>query len=220
MSRWSVDRLLVSSHQPTHQCLSLAWSALQTLSFQNVASSSLPLALLSNHALICFTTAHSFHFSSTAVQNNGPSTDAEAFASCRVQASPATVRSPLRWFVPSSLHRLLIHLRTDNLRLSLAVSNEYIFSGSQGSSINVFERSNYQQRPSLKGHEASVSVLSVVEDRGWLISGSGTSVILITSLFSAFESFGLMRRRLLSILLFLGDGTIRVSIPATSRIVL
>nr|CAG8483394.1 13512_t:CDS:10 [Entrophospora candida] len=96
--------------------------------------------------------------------------------------------TPLR---TSSLNRLLV---TDNALLnkpihtiklcensilSLACSNKYLFSGSQGSCIQVWDLINFQQAGALKGHTGSILCLSLSDDQSMLFSSSGDGTVRI-----------------------------------------
>lgn len=61
----------------------------------------------------------------------------------------------------------------DNSVLSLACSEEYLFSGSQGSTIHVWSLDTFQLVTVLQGHHGSVLGLTISTDQQWLFSSSG-----------------------------------------------
>ncbi|KAF8334688.1 uncharacterized protein EI90DRAFT_2914698 [Cantharellus anzutake] len=63
--------------------------------------------------------------------------------------------------------------------LSLAADVHHIFSGSQGKDIYVWDRQTFQIKTTLKGHEGSVLMLEVSEEKGWLFSSSSDSTIRV-----------------------------------------
>ncbi len=82
--------------------------------------------------------------------------------------------------------------------LSLAADTRYIFSGSQGRDIyvstnrtrmlicslnvmKVWDRQTFQIKTTLKGHEGSVLMLTVSEEKGWLFSASSKYITAILS---------------------------------------
>ncbi|KAG8878994.1 hypothetical protein FRB97_002042 [Tulasnella sp. 331] len=65
--------------------------------------------------------------------------------------------------------------------LSLAADERWIFSGSQGMHIYVWDRDTFQVDRLLEGHTGSVLCLEVSVERKWLFSASGDSTIRIWS---------------------------------------
>ncbi|KAJ7688222.1 hypothetical protein B0H14DRAFT_3053338 [Mycena olivaceomarginata] len=76
---------------------------------------------------------------------------------------------------------LLHSLRELRSVLSLAASDLYIFCGSQGQDIPVWDKKTFRLKDNLRGHTGSVLALAYAEDRKWLFSSSGDSTVRIWS---------------------------------------
>ncbi|EPB87503.1 hypothetical protein HMPREF1544_05697 [Mucor circinelloides 1006PhL] len=72
----------------------------------------------------------------------------------------------------------------DNSVLSLACSEEYLFSGSQGSTIHVWSLDTFQLVTVLQGHHGSVLGLTISTDQQWLFSSSGDGTVRVWSIAS------------------------------------
>ncbi|CAG8475440.1 4994_t:CDS:10 [Funneliformis caledonium] len=66
-----------------------------------------------------------------------------------------------------------------NSILSLACSNEYLFSGSQEPSIQVWDLITFQPKAVLKGHNGGVLCLTLSTDQTMLFSSSGDSTVRV-----------------------------------------
>ncbi|CAJ0825842.1 11803_t:CDS:10 [Entrophospora sp. SA101] len=96
--------------------------------------------------------------------------------------SPTPLRSLNRLLVTdNALLNKPIHTikLCENSILSLACSNKYLFSGSQGSCIQVWDLINFQQAGALKGHTGSILCLSLSSDQSMLFSSSGDGTVRI-----------------------------------------
>ncbi|KAI8646812.1 WD40-repeat-containing domain protein [Parasitella parasitica] len=67
----------------------------------------------------------------------------------------------------------------DNSVLSLASSEKYLFSGSQGSTIHVWSLDTFQLVTLLQGHHGSVLGLTISADQQWLFSSSGDGTVRV-----------------------------------------
>ncbi|KAF9534498.1 Zn-dependent exopeptidase [Crepidotus variabilis] len=65
--------------------------------------------------------------------------------------------------------------------LSLAATDEYIFSGNQNEEISVWNKTTFQLKCTLRGHTGSVLDLEYAPDKNWLFSSSGDSTIRVWS---------------------------------------
>ncbi|KAI0345693.1 Zn-dependent exopeptidase [Trametopsis cervina] len=65
--------------------------------------------------------------------------------------------------------------------LALAADDNYIYSGSQGDDISVWDKRSFTLKTTLCGHTASVLALEYAPERQWLLSASGDSTIRIWS---------------------------------------
>ncbi|KIY71497.1 Zn-dependent exopeptidase [Cylindrobasidium torrendii FP15055 ss-10] len=65
--------------------------------------------------------------------------------------------------------------------LSLAASEQYIFSGSQNQDISVWSKKSFKLKHTLCGHTGSVLALEYAADREWLFSSSGDSTVRVWS---------------------------------------
>ncbi|KAI0088477.1 Zn-dependent exopeptidase [Irpex rosettiformis] len=65
--------------------------------------------------------------------------------------------------------------------LALSADENYIYSGSQGHDISVWDKRTFTLKTTLRGHTASVLALEYAPDRQWLFSVSGDSTIRIWS---------------------------------------
>ncbi|KAL0960852.1 hypothetical protein HGRIS_005868 [Hohenbuehelia grisea] len=79
---------------------------------------------------------------------------------------------------PDLLHSLN---EKDSSVLSLAASDDYIFSGSQNQDISVWCKSSFRLKHTLRGHTGSVLCLEYAKDKDWLFSSSGDSTVRIWS---------------------------------------
>ncbi|GAN06839.1 hypothetical protein MAM1_0137c06329 [Mucor ambiguus] len=70
----------------------------------------------------------------------------------------------------------------DNSVLSLACSKQYLFSGSQGSTIHVWSLDTFQLVTVLQGHHGSVLGLTLSADQQWLFSSSGDGTVRVWSI--------------------------------------
>ncbi|CEP13700.1 hypothetical protein [Parasitella parasitica] len=102
-----------------------------------------------------------------------------------------TVTSPINCIYSSPLdnhHKKktrCIHAITnedDNSVLSLASSEKYLFSGSQGSLIHVWSLDTFQLVTLLEGHHGSVLGLTISADQQWLFSSSGDGTVRVWSI--------------------------------------
>ncbi|KAL9544998.1 hypothetical protein MBANPS3_007346 [Mucor bainieri] len=75
--------------------------------------------------------------------------------------------------VSRCIHAITNQDDDDNSVLSLACSQKYLFSGSQGSTIHVWCLDTFQLVTVLEGHHGSVLGLTLSADQQWLFSGSG-----------------------------------------------
>ncbi|KAI7877892.1 uncharacterized protein EV154DRAFT_545778 [Mucor mucedo] len=107
--------------------------------------------------------------------------------------SPSNVRSPISR--PNSsigdniskkleqkLDTRCIHTITQedkNSVLSLATSEKYVFSGSQGSKIHVWDLATFQLVTVFEGHCGSVLGLTLSDDQQWLFSCSGDGTVRV-----------------------------------------
>ncbi|KAL5524589.1 hypothetical protein ACEPAF_9729 [Sanghuangporus sanghuang] len=78
--------------------------------------------------------------------------------------------------IPTLMHTL--HTETSSV-LSVVADDNYIFSGSQGYDIFVWDRRTLCLKTTLRGHTGSVLALELAKDRGWLISSSGDSTVRV-----------------------------------------
>ncbi|KAF9046463.1 hypothetical protein BJ165DRAFT_1345379 [Panaeolus papilionaceus] len=72
---------------------------------------------------------------------------------------------------------LLVHSLSESSRssvLSLAASDNYIFSGTQNQDISVWDKRTFRLKHTMRGHTGSVLALEYAKDKDWLISSSGT----------------------------------------------
>ncbi|KXN88158.1 putative di- and tripeptidase DUG2 [Leucoagaricus sp. SymC.cos] len=76
---------------------------------------------------------------------------------------------------------LLLHSLQENKSsvLSLAATDEYIFSGSQKRDILVWDKRTFTLKDTLRGHTGSVLALEYARDREWLFSSGGDSTIRV-----------------------------------------
>nr|GAT50616.1 beta-Ala-His dipeptidase [Mycena chlorophos] len=81
--------------------------------------------------------------------------------------------------VQESTPRLVHSLGERRSVLSLAVSDSYIFCGSQGQDIPVWDRRSLRLKDSLRGHTGFVLALIYAEDEKWLFSASGDSTVRV-----------------------------------------
>lgn len=65
--------------------------------------------------------------------------------------------------------------------LSLAASQDYIFSGSQNQDISVWDKKLFHLKYTLRGHTGCVLALEYAEDKKWLFSSSGDSTVRVWS---------------------------------------
>ncbi|KAK0476079.1 hypothetical protein IW261DRAFT_1491846 [Armillaria novae-zelandiae] len=70
---------------------------------------------------------------------------------------------------------------TNSSVLSLAASDDYIFSGSQNQDISVWDKRTYRLKDTLRGHTGSVLALVYAAEKEWLFSSSGDSTVRIWS---------------------------------------
>lgn len=77
----------------------------------------------------------------------------------------------------------LIHSLVDQKSsvLSLAATDEYIFSGSQNQDILVWNKDTFTLKATLSGHEGSVLALELAKEKEWLFSSGGDSTIRVWS---------------------------------------
>jgi di- and tripeptidase len=68
--------------------------------------------------------------------------------------------------------------------LSLAVSDEYIFAGTQRKNILVWDIHTYERKAILKGHQGSVLCLHLSEDKKLLFSSAGDAIVKVRALFT------------------------------------
>ncbi|KAI9351897.1 hypothetical protein BD770DRAFT_393563 [Pilaira anomala] len=67
----------------------------------------------------------------------------------------------------------------DNSVLSLAANDKYLFSGSQGSKIHVWDLNTFQLVTVFEGHCGSVLGLTISDDQQWLFSCSGDGTVRV-----------------------------------------
>ncbi|KAF6757538.1 hypothetical protein DFP72DRAFT_1111850 [Ephemerocybe angulata] len=65
--------------------------------------------------------------------------------------------------------------------LSLAATDQYIFSGSQAEDILVWNKDTFTLKATLSGHEGAVMALEVAKEKEWLFSSSGDSTVRVWS---------------------------------------
>ncbi|KAI0768916.1 Zn-dependent exopeptidase [Irpex lacteus] len=65
--------------------------------------------------------------------------------------------------------------------LALSADENYIYSGSQGNEISVWDKRAFALKTTLRGHTGSVLALEYAPERQWLISASGDSTIRVWS---------------------------------------
>ncbi|KAK9384955.1 hypothetical protein V1515DRAFT_301463 [Lipomyces mesembrius] len=82
---------------------------------------------------------------------------------------------PLSEYIPSIVHRW----QQSNSILSLAASDRYIFAGTGGNEIQVFDTETYQQVGTLTGHGGSVLCLYVSTRKSLLFSGGSDSILKV-----------------------------------------
>ncbi|TFK70401.1 glutathione degradosome [Pluteus cervinus] len=79
----------------------------------------------------------------------------------------------------------LVHLLHDAEKrssvLSLAATEEYIFSGTQCKYISVWDKKTFALTNTLRGHTGSVLALEYAKEKQWLFSSSGDSTVRIWS---------------------------------------
>ncbi|KAF9462984.1 hypothetical protein BDZ94DRAFT_1259816 [Collybia nuda] len=80
--------------------------------------------------------------------------------------------------IPNLLHSL--HESHSSV-LSLAASDDYIFSGSENQDISVWDKEMFTLKSTLKGHTGSVLALEYAREKQWLFSSSGDSTVRIWS---------------------------------------
>ncbi|KAK7689745.1 hypothetical protein QCA50_006384 [Cerrena zonata] len=68
-----------------------------------------------------------------------------------------------------------------NSVLSLCADDKYIYSGSQGDDILVWDKSTFSLKTTLRGHTGSVLALEYAPERRWLFSASGDSTVRVWS---------------------------------------
>ncbi|KAI5790462.1 WD40-repeat-containing domain protein [Pyronema domesticum] len=93
------------------------------------------------------------------------------------EASPA--RSPTEEEPPSDSPRLLHRVKHDRSILSLAVSEKFIFAGSQSGEILIWSIDTYQLVATLKGHSGSVLCLCLATEGSLLFSSAGDAIIQV-----------------------------------------
>ncbi|CAL1713399.1 unnamed protein product [Somion occarium] len=68
-----------------------------------------------------------------------------------------------------------------NSVLSLSADEKYVYSGSQGDDVLVWDKSTFSLKTTLRGHTGSVLALEYASERKWLFSASGDSTIRVWS---------------------------------------
>lgn len=76
---------------------------------------------------------------------------------------------------PELIHRW----RNTSSVLSLAVTDEYIFAGTETGEILVYDFETYEKKGTLAGHQGSVFCLTLTTDQRYLFSGSSDSIIKV-----------------------------------------
>ncbi|KAK5123570.1 hypothetical protein LTR85_002608 [Meristemomyces frigidus] len=77
--------------------------------------------------------------------------------------------------LPTLSHRL----RHDSSILSIALSDEEIYAGTQGGEILVFSLSTYEKKAVIEGHKGSVLGLCLAQEQGLLFSSAGDRIVNI-----------------------------------------
>ncbi|KAK9244818.1 hypothetical protein V1506DRAFT_540128 [Lipomyces tetrasporus] len=88
---------------------------------------------------------------------------------------PAEAKAPSSEHIPSIVHRW----QQSKSILSLAASDRYIFAGTGGNEIQVFDTETYQQVDTLTGHGGSVLCLFVSTRKSLLFSGASDSILKV-----------------------------------------
>ncbi|KAK9320609.1 hypothetical protein V1517DRAFT_328863 [Lipomyces orientalis] len=88
---------------------------------------------------------------------------------------PADAKAPSSGHIPSIVHRW----QQSKSILSLAASDGYIFAGTGGNEIQVFDTETYQQVDTLTGHGGSVLCLFVSTRKSLLFSGASDSILKV-----------------------------------------
>ncbi|KAK4549317.1 hypothetical protein LTR36_006314 [Oleoguttula mirabilis] len=79
----------------------------------------------------------------------------------------------------SALPTLNHRLRHDSSILSIALSDEEIYAGTQGGEILVFSLSTYEKKAVIEGHRGSVLGLCLAQEEGLLFSSAGDRIVNI-----------------------------------------
>jgi di- and tripeptidase len=90
---------------------------------------------------------------------------------------------------PGDVPTLLQRIKHEGSVLSLAVSDEYIFAGTQRNDIlvsplllplnQVWDINTYERRGTLKGHRGSVLCLALSNDKKLLFSSAGDAIVKV-----------------------------------------
>ncbi|PPR07112.1 hypothetical protein CVT24_010948 [Panaeolus cyanescens] len=99
--------------------------------------------------------------------------------STKLMGEPASLSRGLQSTESSPL---LVHSLSESSRssvLSLAASDNYIFSGTQNQDISVWDKKTFRLKHTLRGHTGSVLALEFAKDKDWLLSSSGDSTIRV-----------------------------------------
>ncbi|OLL24367.1 putative di- and tripeptidase DUG2 [Neolecta irregularis DAH-3] len=76
---------------------------------------------------------------------------------------------------PSLLHKI----RHSGSVLCLAVSQYYIFAGTEDEMISVWDVDNFDQKPTLTGHDGSIMCLSICEEENLLFSSAADATVRV-----------------------------------------
>ncbi|GAA5805297.1 hypothetical protein HPULCUR_010812 [Helicostylum pulchrum] len=102
--------------------------------------------------------------------------------STAISRSNSTIGDNISKRLEQKLDTRCIHTITqddNNSVLSLAANDKYLFSGSQGSKIHVWDLNTFQLVKVFEGHYGSVLDLTISADQQWLFSCSGDGTVRV-----------------------------------------